>query len=126
MCSWGKKESDYVGMPTYVMWKKGVTAGKKGEWHKTQLKKFLAFAPDATGANLVCWYRRQKRKPFRPNVKPHDASKELRKLKLNPDGVIYKKQKSKRKYEVLEGGEETPRKNALISIVELGNFIFLI
>ena len=36
MCSWEKKESDYVGMPTYVMWKKGVTAGKKGEQHKTQ------------------------------------------------------------------------------------------
>jgi hypothetical protein len=125
MCSWGKKESDYVGMPTYVMWKKGVTAGKKGEWHKTQLKKFLSFVPDATGANLVCWYRRQKENP-KTNIKPRDASKELRKLKLNPDGVIYKKQKSKRKYEVLEGGEETPRKNALISIVELGNFIFLI
>ena len=34
MCSWGKNESDYVGMPTYVMWKRGVTVGKKGELGK--------------------------------------------------------------------------------------------
>ena len=40
MCSWGKKESDYDGMPTYIPWsKENVT--RKGPWHKEQLLKFL-------------------------------------------------------------------------------------
>ena len=95
MCSWGKRESNFIGMPTYIPWKKEC-GEKKGVWHNLQLRKFLNFVPEAAGANVIFWLRRHNPNP-RPNYKIREAAKHLKFLKNLILDLAYKYLKAKKK-----------------------------